>query len=196
MRVRHTPSRSTVAFLVLVVVATGFALALALRAGADNQPAPPSTRPTAAPSAGAAPSTTGIVQPSQITRPGGGPEAFTTLTAPGPVQVLVTAADCVGYVGDGWWISWKVTNQGAAREGALLAQVDNSGPQVVFVPNLQLPADSQASQRQATGPAAGDSVTLTWANADQPVKSAVFEVPHCPQDPKDLADARRATTTT
>jgi hypothetical protein len=146
--------------------------------------------------AGPAASTTTLVEPSVVT--GNGPSAFTTLTVPGPVQVLVVKAECPpgGYAGDGWLVTWKVTNQGQDREGALLVQVDQTGPEVVLVPNLQLRAGQEASQRQATGPAAGDSVRVTWANTDQPVRSGVLEVPLCPTDPKDLADARKATTTT
>jgi hypothetical protein len=189
-----TPTRKLVLVsTVLVLVAFGLTAWL-VRAVADSTAAavgqvtigpPPTTGPAV--------STTSLVEPSVVT--GNGPEAFTTLTVPGPVQVLVVKAECVGYAGDGWWITWKVTNQGQAREGALIAQVDQTGPAPVLVPNLQLAAGQSASARQATGAASGDSIRVTWANADRPVQSGIFGVPTCPTDPKDLADARHATTT-
>ena len=176
----------------LAVAGFGWLIGGLANAGATYTSQPTFTPPTSA-TTGPVPSTTGIVQPSAVT--GQGPEAFTTLPAPGPVQVLVTKAECVKYVGDGWWITWKVTNQGQAREGALMARIDNTGPEVAFVPNLQLAAGGQATSRQVLV-GGGDSVVVTWANSDRPVQSFPFEVPHCPQDPADLADARRATTST
>jgi hypothetical protein len=186
-------STRTVAVLVVLVLAVGLAVATLADGGA--QPAPPPTSTTAAAAtSGPVISTTTIVQPSAVTGPG--PESFTTLRAPGPVQVLVTRAVCVDKAGDGWKVTWRITNQDRTRSGAVLAQIDESGDQQPLVPVLTLRAGGDSREQTQDVKGAGDTVMVTWANTDRPVRSFPFALPFCPVDPADEAAARRSTSTT
>jgi hypothetical protein len=138
------------------------------------QPTPTTTLPT--PSSTVAASTTTIAQPSAVT--GTGPESFTTRTVAGPVQVLVVRVVCAGGPGDGWNVTWRITNADRPRVGAVLARVDEDGAEAVFVPALSLRAGQSFEATQVIK-AAGDSVRVTWANADRPVRSFPMEAPTC-----------------
>jgi uncharacterized lipoprotein YbaY len=129
------------------------------------------------PSSTVAASTTTIAQASAVTGTGG-PESFTTLRAEGPVQVLIVRVVCAGGPGDGWRITWRITNADKARVGAVLAKVDEDGAEAVFVPALSLRAGQSFEATQVIK-AAGDSVRVTWANADRPVRSFPMETPTC-----------------
>ena len=137
-------------------------------------------------------STTTIVQAPAVTGPG--PESFTTLAVKGPVQVLVVHLSCVRYAGDGWQVTWRISNQERQRTGAVLAQVDDAEP-VTLAANLTLRA-GQTTEATQTVTGQGESVVVTWANASRPVQSFPLELPGCPVDPADERAARQATTTT
>jgi hypothetical protein len=140
------------------------------------QPTPTTTSTLPAPSSTVAASTTTIAQPSAVT--GRGPDSFTTQTVSGPVQVLVVRVACAGGPGDGWKVTWRIINQGETRVGAVLAKVDEDGAEAVFVPVLSLQAGQSFEATQVIK-ASGDSVRVTWANADRPVRSFPVETPTC-----------------
>jgi ABC-type transport system substrate-binding protein len=139
------------------------------------QPTP--TTPLPASSSTVAASTTTIAQASAVTGTGG-PDSFTTLRPPGDVQVLVTRVACAGGPGDGWRVTYRISNQGEPRVGAVLAKVDEDGAEAVLVPALSLRAGQSFEATQVIK-AAGDSVRVTWANADRPVRSFPMEAPTC-----------------
>jgi hypothetical protein len=193
----QTRTRTLVAILAVVAAVTVALLVVLPDGGAQpGQPAPPTTSTAAAAVATSGPvvSTTTIVQPSAVTGPG--PESFTTLRAPGPVQVLVTRAECVDKAGDGWKVTWRITNQDRTRSGAVLAQIDESGDQQPLAPVLTLRAGGDSRTQTQVVKGAGDTVMVTWANTDRPVRSFPFALPFCPVDPADEAAARRSTSTT
>lgn len=175
--------------ILAVVALTTIALLATLGNGGARQPTAATS--TTAPAATLSASTTTIVQPSAVT--GRGPESFTTLRAPGPVQVTVTHLACVRYAGDGWRISYRIANQDTERTGAVLAQVDDAEA-VVLASSLTLRA-GQSMEATQTVIGAGEAVVVTWANSSRPVASFPLELPFCPVDPADERAARQATTT-
>jgi hypothetical protein len=140
------------------------------------QPTPTSSTILSSPSSTVAASTTTIAQPSAVT--GAGPESFTTRTVPGEVQVIIVRVVCAGGPGDGWRVTWRITNQGKGRVGAVLAKVDEDGVEAVFVPALSLRAGQRVEATQVIK-ASGDSVRVTWANASRPVASFPMATPTC-----------------
>jgi hypothetical protein len=115
--------------------------------------------------------------------PGRDPGAFTTTSAPGPVQVRVTGVRCVGYAGDGWWVDWQVANRGRARAGPLLGRVDDSPP--MLLARLGVAAGQTKTGRSLLG-GAGDGIVLAWATGGPVAPSFPVEAPTCPTDPADL----------
>jgi hypothetical protein len=177
--------------VVVAVVVAGVIVA------ADSHSATPPTTTvppaTAAATSAAAAATTTIVEPSAVT--GTGPSSFVTQPAPGPVQVLVTHLACVGYAGEGWRVTYRISNQGRTRTGAVIAQVDADGPVQVLAPTLTLrPGEHLDATQTVVG--SGDAVQVTWANPTRPVRSFPLETPTCPTDPADLRQAHQAPTST
>lgn len=176
---------------VVCVGAVAFAMAATPHIGLVHAVQQPTSPPSTA--AGSV-STTTIVTPTAVTGPG--PDSFTTLTVPGPVQVLVRRASCGSHhAGEGWDITYRVHNEGQARTGALFARIDASGEPLYLAPALTLKA-GQDLEATAVVKGNGDSVMLTWATADRPVQSFPLELPTCPTDPADIRQAAKQTTTT
>jgi hypothetical protein len=126
---------------------------------------------------------------------GRGPSAFTTTSAPGPIQVIVEDVACVQYAGDGWRVRWRLENHATVRvHGPLAARVDDSEPTLI-APDLALPAGGRLVGT-STVKGQGESVIVAWKPAERPaVVSFPVEVPDCRVDPADERAARQATTT-
>jgi hypothetical protein len=124
---------------------------------------------------------------------GQGPSAFTTITLPGPIQVIVEGARCIGQVGDGWQVRYRVSNTGPTDTGSIIARIDDSPP-VVLEPTRQLArGDRFAEEGLVVG--GGDAIVVTWVGRARTVPSFPIEVPNCPTDPADERAAEQATTT-
>src|SRR5215211_7295458 len=134
-------------------------------------------------------STTVLLAPT--TSPAQG--AVTTTTTPGPIQVIVEGARCVKYVGDGWQVRYRVTNNGPADTGSVVGQVDDSPP-VVLEPARAL-AQGDSFAEEAFLPGGGDAIVVTWVGQVARVASFPIETPDCPTDPADERAAQQATTT-
>ena len=119
------------------------------------------------------------------------PETFTTGTVAGPIQVRVIGqASCQGFAGQGWRVSYQVTNDGPRRSGPVLAQVDLQPP-VQLKPTLSLGRGGRHEETLLLV-GSGELVTVTW----QGVTSFPMEVEACPPNPADERAAREVTTTT
>jgi hypothetical protein len=186
-------SRRTIIVLVMLVLATGAAVAAAVAAD-PSQPTSTTTSQSTPTTTAVELATTTVVVPTAATGPG--PNTFVTRPAPGPVQVLVVRMACVGYAGDGWKVTWRITNQGRPRTGAVVAHIDVGGPALPLVPSLTLPAGGDSGEQTQVVVGGGESIMVTWTLPDRPVQSFPLSLPSCPTDPADLADARKATTTT
>jgi hypothetical protein len=157
-------------------------------------PAPTSTTvllaPTTSPAQAALTTTTVSASPVPTGR---GPSAFTSTSAPGPIQMIVEGARCAGYVGDGWQVRYRVTNNGPTDTGSVVGQVDDSPP-VILEPPRQL-AQGETFAEEALLPGGGDAVVVTWVGQVARVASFPIEAPNCPTDPADERAAQQATTT-
>jgi hypothetical protein len=159
-----------------------------------GQPTPTSSTivlaPTTSPVQAALPTTTVSASPVPTGR---GPSAFTSTSAPGPVQMIVEGARCAGYVGDGWQVRYRVTNNGPTDTGSVVGQVDDSPP-VILEPPRQL-AQGETFAEEALLPGGGDAIVVTWVGQVARVASFPIEAPNCPTDPADERAAQQATTT-
>jgi hypothetical protein len=159
-----------------------------------GQPNPTSSTvllaPTTSPAQRALTTTTVSAQPVPTGR---GPSAFTSTTAPGPIQVIVEGARCVRYVGDGWQVRYRVSNSGPTDTGTVVGQIDDSPP-VILEPARQL-AQGDNFAEEALVPGGGDAIVVTWVGQVARVASFPIEVPNCPTDPADERQAQQATTT-
>jgi hypothetical protein len=179
----------TRALLILVLLTASAVVVIGIvvtATGAGMQPATPPTAPTTL----VAPTSTTVGEPVPTGR---GPSAFTTTTAPGPIQVIVEAARCAGYVGDGWRVRYRVSNAGPAQSGSVVGQVDDSPP-VILEPARQLPQRGRFAE-EALLVGGGDAIVLTWVGQARTVASFPIETPDCPTDPADEREAQQATTT-
>jgi hypothetical protein len=171
------------AFAVILLLAT---IALAI-GGTTTQPTPTTSTAQPLPTTS---TTTG-----QVVSTGRGPSAFTTITSPGPVVPLVHRVTCVGYVGDGYQVTYSITNHGPAVVGTLAGKVDDSDP-TILAPALPL-ARGARLEATATVRGSGDSVVITYAIGATGGGASSFpvETPGCPTDPADERAAEQATTT-
>jgi hypothetical protein len=179
-----------VALLVLAVAAVISAAVVAGATSGGGRPAavvqptnPPPTLSTLPPP------TQTTLQPDAI--PGNGPGAFTTMTVPGPIQVQVLAKpECVGYVGEGWRVRYRITNDGPRRSGPVGAAIDNAAPQVIN-PNVTLRRGGRLED-VAVVLGGGDGLVVSWLG----VFSFPIEVEACRTNPADEQAAEQITTTT
>jgi hypothetical protein len=182
------------AFAAGVLVTLLVWLAVSVLPRRPEQPAPTSTTvvlaPTTSPAQGAVTTTTVSAQPVPTGR---GPSAFTSTTAPGPIQVIVEGARCVRYVGDGWQVRYRVSNAGPTDTGSVVGQIDDSPP-VVLEAARRL-AQGESFAEEALVPGGGDAIVVTWVGQVARVASFPIEVPNCPTDPADERQAQQATTT-
>ena len=177
--------RLAIAFVAGVLVTLLVWLVVSILPQRAEQPAP-----TTSPAQGAVATTT---VPAQPVPTGRGPSAFTTTSAPGPIQVLVEGARCVGFVGDGWQVRYRVSNNGPADTGSIVGQVDDSPP-VILEPARAL-AQGDSFAEEAFLPGGGDAIVVTWVGQVARVASFPIETPDCPTDPADERAAEQATTT-
>jgi hypothetical protein len=180
-----------VAVLVLAVAAVILAAVVAGATGGGGRPAAVVVQPTNPPPTLSTlpPPTQTTLQPDAI--PGNGPGAFTTRTVPGPIQVQVLAEpECVGYVGEGWRVRYRITNDGPRRSAPVGAAVDNAVPQVIN-PNLILRRGGRVED-VAVVYGGGDGLVVSWMG----VVSFPVEVEACPTNPADEQAAEQVTTTT
>jgi hypothetical protein len=179
-----------VALLVLAVAAVISAAVVAGATSGGGRPAavvqptnPPPTLSTLPPP------TQTTLQPDAI--PGNGPGAFTTMTVPGPIQVQVLAKpECVGYVGEGWRVRYRITNDGPRRSGPVGAAIDNAAPQVIN-PHVTLRRGGRLED-VAVVLGGGDGLVVSWLG----VFSFPIEVEACRTNPADEQAAEQITTTT
>ena len=169
-------------------------LLVSVLADQAGQPTPTSTTillaPTTNPAQAAVSTTTLSTTPVPTGR---GPSAFTTTRATGSIQVIVEGARCAGFVGDGWQVRYRVTNNGPADTGSVVGQVDDSPP-VVLEPARAL-AQGDSFAEEAFLPGGGDAIVVTWVGQVARVASFPIETPDCPTDPADERAAEQATTT-
>jgi hypothetical protein len=183
------------ALLVLAVALAAVLLFADLGGGRDEgaQPAPPTTQP--APTTTSLPAlTTTSTTIAGVVSTGQGPSAFTTTTAPGPVQVIVEGAACVGFVGDGWRVRYRIVNRGPAATGPVVGRIDDGEP-TVLEESLRL---GRGETHEATGiiQGGGDAITVTWVTIPEGGTSSFpIETPGCPVDPADVREAGEVTTT-
>jgi hypothetical protein len=182
------------AILVLAVALAAVLLFADLGGGRDEraQPAPPTTPP--APTTSLPALTTTSTTIAGVVSTGQGPSAFTTTTAPGPIQVIVEAAACVRFVGDGWRVRYRILNRGPAATGPVVGRIDD-GPPTVLEETLRL---GRAATHEATAVVVGggDAIIVTWVTSpDAGTSSFPVETPGCPTDPADVRDAGQVTTT-
>ena len=186
--------RLAIAFVAGVLVTLLVWLVVSVLPQRAEQPAPTTTTvllaPTTSPAQGAVATTT---VPAQPVPTGRGPSAFTTTSASGPIQVLVEGARCVGFVGDGWQVRYRVTNNGPADTGSVVGQVDDSPPVILEPARARAQGDSFAEE--AFLPGGGDAIVVTWVGQIGRVASFPIETPDCPTDPADERAAEQATTT-
>jgi hypothetical protein len=128
------------------------------RAG-TRRPAPPTSQPALTTTSQPALTTTSTTIPGVVST-GRGPSAFTTTTAPGPIQVIVEGAACVRFVGDGWRVRYRIHNRGPAATGPVVGQVDDGDP-TVFDEALRV---ERCATHQATSVVlgGGDAIIVTW----------------------------------
>src|SRR5919107_2133447 len=171
--------RLAIAFVAGVLVTLLVWLVVSVLPQRAEQPTPTSTTvllaPTTSPAQGAVTTTT---VPTQPVPTGRGPSAFTTTSAPGPIQVIVEGARCVKYVGDGWQVRYRVTNNGPTDTGSVVGQVDDSPPVILETPR-QL-AQGETFAEEALLPGGGDAVVVTWVGQVARVASFPIEAPNCP----------------
>lgn len=149
---------------------------------ATDTSTPPTVPPTIAPT-----STTG---PTAVT--GQGPSAFTTLRAPGPIQVRAATPACIDAVGDGYTIAYTISNSGPAVTGMIAAAVDDN-PGIVQR-TLALPAGAAVSGTARIPNQGGDGIVVSFLPDDQAtVSSFPIETPGCRTDPADIREAERRT---
>jgi len=186
--------RLAIAFAAGVLVTLLVWLVVSVLPQRAEQPTPTRTTvllaPTTSPAQGAVTTTT---VPAQPVPTGRGPSAFTTTSAPGPIQVIVEGARCVGFVGDGWQVRYRVSNNGPADTGSVVGQVDDSPP-VILEPARAL-AQGEKFAEEALLPGGGDAIVVTWVGQIGRVASFPIETPDCPTDPADERAAEQATTT-
>ena len=186
--------RLAIAFVAGVLVTLLVWLVVSVLPQRGEQPAPTTTTvllaPTTSPAQGAVTTTT---VPAQPVPTGRGPSAFTTTSASGPIQVLVEGARCVGFVGDGWQVRYRVTNNGPADTGSVVGQVDDSPPVILEPAHALAQGDSFAEE--AFLPGGGDAIVVTWVGQIGRVASFPIETPDCPTDPADERAAEQASTT-
>jgi hypothetical protein len=158
-----------------------------------GQPAPPTSQPALTTMSQPALTTTSTTIPGVVST-GRGPSAFTTTTAPGPIQVIVEGAACVRFVGDGWRVRYRIHNRGPAATGPVVGQVDDGDPTVV---NEALRVERGAThQATAVVLGGGDAIIVTWVTTPTGGPSSFpIETPNCPTDPADVREAEQVTTT-
>jgi hypothetical protein len=124
---------------------------------------------------------------------GQGPSAFTTTTAPGPIQVIVEGAACVRFIGDGWRVRYRIVNRGPAATGPGVGRIDDGEP-TVLEKSLRL---GRGETHEATGIVqGGDAIIVTWVTTPEGGTSSFpIETPGCPTDPADVREAGQVTTT-
>ncbi len=182
------------AILVLAVALAAVLLFADLGGGRDEraQPAPPTTAP--APTTSLPALTTTSTTIAGVVSTGRGPSAFTTTTAPGPIQVIVEAAACVRFVGDGWRVRYRILNRGPAATGPVVGRIDDGQP-TVLEETLRL-GRAETHEATAVVVGGGDAIIVTWVTTpDAGTSSFPIETPGCPTDPADVRDAGQVTTT-
>jgi hypothetical protein len=141
------------------------------------------------PTVTALPATSSTLQaPGATTRD---PDTFTTSPIPGPIQVRVPGeSPCVGLAGQGYRVTYRISNAGPTVSGPVTAQLDLQPP-IVLQPTLTL---HRGQTREATAmvPGTGELVTVSWAGRT----SFPMEVAACRPNPADERAARQLTTTT
>jgi hypothetical protein len=183
------------ALLVLAVALAAVLLFADLGGGRDEsaQPAPPTTQPALTTTSLPALTTTSTTI-SGVVSTGQGPSAFTTTTAPGPVQVIVEGAACVGFVGDGWRVRYRIVNRGPAATGPVVGRIDDGEPTVLEESRRLARGDTH----EATGiiQGGGDAIIVAWVTTPEGGTSSFpIETPGCPVDPADVREAGQVTTT-
>lgn len=151
----------------------------------NGRPAPPTSQPAL--------TTTSTIIPGAVPT-GRGPSAFTTTTAPGPIQVIVEGAECVRFVGDGWRVRYRIHNRGPAATGPVVGQVDDGDPTVL---NEALRIERGGTYRAtAVVLGGGLAIVVTWVITPGGGPSSFpIETPNCPTDPADVQKAEQVTTT-
>jgi hypothetical protein len=173
------------------LVAAAMVGAVMLAAPSDGQPAPATT-------AAAAPTT--VVPPVSdppdctATTDGRDPEAFTA-RCQGPVVVTITSAACLGDVGDGYRLSYRIGNRGPGVGGFVSAQVDDR-PAIITEPSLTLDRGASFTDTADYVGVSGDGLTVSLVTSAATISSFPVELPHCRQDPADIRKAQQATSTT
>ena len=188
-----SPRAQALAVVTAMVVLTAGMVAWAMSAtpptgqvqSATTTPAPPTT---------AAPPTTEAPDCTATTN-GRDPEAFQPRCR-GPIVVEVTTARCLGDVGDGYHLAYRITNSGPAVTAYVQARVDDKLA-IITEPSLELKRGGSFTDAADYHGVAGDGLTVSLVSADgTTVDSFAAELPHCRQDPADIRKAREATTTT
>jgi hypothetical protein len=174
------------------VLAAATVGAVIVAAPSDGQPAPATT-------AGAAPTT--VAPPTTeapdctATTDGRDPEAFTARCA-GPIVVTITSATCLGDVGDGYRLSYRIGNRGPGVGGFVSAQVDDR-PAIITEPSLTLDRGASFTDTADYLGVSGDGLTVSLVTSGATtITSFPVELPHCRQDPADIRKAQQATSTT
>jgi hypothetical protein len=141
------------------------------------------------PTVTAIPATSSTLQaPGATTRD---PDTFTTSPIPGPIQVRVPGeSPCVGLAGEGYRVTWRISNAGPTVSGPVTAQLDLQPP-IQVQPTLTL-GRGQTREATAMVPGSGELVTVSWAGRT----SFPMEVENCRTNPADERAARQLTTTT
>jgi hypothetical protein len=184
--------RLVVAFGAGVLVATLVWLVISALQERPGPPAPTTSSVLLAPTTSPVEAAATTTVPAIPVPTGRGPSAFTTITAPGPIQVIVEEARCAGQVGDGWRVRYRVTNAGPADTGSVVGQVDDSPP-VVLEPARELAQQGEFTE-EALLVGGGDAIVVTWVGREHTLASFPIEAPNCRTDPADERAAEQATT--
>jgi hypothetical protein len=157
------------------------------------QPPQPTTQP--APTTTSLPAlTTTSTTIAGVVSTGQGPSAFTTTTAPGPIQVIVEGAACVGFQGDGWRVRYRIVNRGPAATGPVVGRIDDGEPTVLEESVRLGRGETHEATRIILG--GGDAIIVTWVTTPEGGTSSFpIETPGCPVDPADVREAGQVTTT-
>jgi hypothetical protein len=183
------------AFLVLAGALAAVLVFEVLGGGRDERAQPPQPTTQPAPTTTSQPAlTTTSTTIAGVVSTGQGPSAFTTTTAPGPIQVIVEGAACVGFQGDGWRVRYRMVNRGPAATGPVVGRIDDGEP-TVLEESVRL---GRGETHAATGIilGGGDAIIVTWVTTPEGGTSSFpIETPGCPVDPADVREAGQVTTT-
>jgi hypothetical protein len=186
--------RLLIGLAALVLIAALAAVLLFADLGGDRnqraQPPQPTTQP--APTTTSLPVlTTTSTTIAGVVSTGQGPSAFTTTTAPGPIQVIVEGAACVRFIGDGWRVRYWIVNRGPAATGPVVGRIDDGEP-TVLEESLRL-GRGQTHEATRIVLGGGDAIIVTWVTTPEGGTSSFpIETPGCPPTPPTSARPARS----